>query len=320
MQDQASERVDVARKVWRQVLKVKREWDARRVRAHRTRSNETILRTPPAPIDPRSPIEIHALTCERDYADLLWCLKTFFHYADRCCRVVLHDDGSLSRVALEHLERHLPGATIITKADIDGRMHDVLRSYEGCRSFRNRLPLARRLFDFPTVATSDRFLVLDSDVLFFRRPEQMLRCIDQGCSFFMSDYQDGYVFPRADIAMRYGVDVFPAFNTGIAYLPRQMFDFDFIERYCRDVATADLLGHPWAEQTLFAMLLSRCSHGAERLPDVYRISRQPIDSDTISHHFVNDGSRGLFYTHGVRRLRRAGFLVEYDGRFGRRTI
>lgn len=291
---------------------VKVAWAARQ----RAKACAAILETPPAPVDPQSRLEIHALTCERDYTDLLWCLKSLFLYSGRSFNVVVHDDGSLGAQALAHLHRHLQGATIVSRGEADQRMRPVLAGRDACREFRDHCPLARRLFDFPAFASHEHFLTLDSDVLFFAKPEAMLQLMDHGRPFFMSDYQDSYVFPRADVLDRYGVDLVPAFNTGIAYLAKAMFDHGFIETYCRDLGRAGLLAHPWSEQTLFAILVSRRPDGVARLPAGYAISRSRIGPETISQHFVNDGSRDFLHITGIPRLRRAGFIAEYTKRFG----
>jgi hypothetical protein len=304
-------RVGLARTVWRYALRKKADLHRWQVKRHRAVSHAVILDTPPATVDPQSKIEIHSLTCETDYPDLLWCLKTFHFFSGRSFNVVIHDDGSLSHQAIEHLHKHLPGATIISKQQADARMREVIKPYDSCRAFRDRLPLARRLFDVPAFATRENFMILDSDILFFASPNDMLERMDHNRLFFMSDYQDGYVYPRADILARYGVEVMPAFNTGISYLSRDMFNYEFMEKYCGDLEQAGLQSHPWAEQTLFAILLSRRQGEADRLPDNYAISRKRISRETVSHHFVNDGSRGMFYTQGIRRLRKMGFVARY---------
>lgn len=282
----------------------------------RAKARAAILQTPPAPVDPLASLEIHALTCARDYPDLLWCLKSLIFYSGRSFHVVVHDDGSLDAQSLAQLQWHLPGATIVTRDQADERMRPVLAGRDACRAFRDHCPLARRLFDFPIFASHEHFLTLDSDVLFFASPDEMLRLMDRGRPFFMADYQDSYVFPRADVRERYGVDLVPAFNTGIAFLAQSMVDHALIETYCRDLNNAGLLSHPWSEQTLFAILFSRHEVGAERLPETYGISRRRIGPETVCHHFVNDGSREFLHITGIPRLRRARFITAYTRRFG----
>jgi hypothetical protein len=225
--------------------------------------------------------------------------------------LVIHDDGSLTAGALGHLRQHLLGVTIVCKPEADERIARALAARPASRAFRERLPLARRIFDFPVFAKRTHYLVLDSDVLYFAYPDEMLNLMDRHRPFFMSDYQDGYIYSREEIAARYGVDVVPAFNTGVSFFAKDMHQPDLIERYCRDAEQHGVLSHPWAEQTLFAILFSEKKWGAERLSKRYRISRDPIDAGTVCHHFVNDGSRGSFYTEGIRFLKRAGFIRDY---------
>lgn len=310
------ERVDPARRAWRFFLRQKKAVRTAWVAHQRAKSRAAILKTAPIPFDSHADIEIHALTCERDYTDLLWCLKTLFLYAERRFNVVLHDDGSLTPEALRHLSEHLPGTIVVSPRQADERMHAVMAGYPACRTFRDRLPLARKLFDFPAFAGGDRFLVLDSDVLFFRRPDEMLRLLESGEPFTMADYQDGYVFSRDQIAERYGVNVLPAVNTGVCCMTRDMCDYDLLDRCCRDLDAAGLLSHGWAEQTLIAIMFSKPGRRMARLSAAYGIAGQPIGPETVCHHFVNDGSRDLFYTRGIQRLRMTGFLAAYARRFG----
>lgn len=309
-------RVDPARRVWRFLLRQKKAVKTAWAAHQRARSREMILKTPPAPVDPHAAIEIHSLTCERDYTDLLWCLKTLALYSGRSFNLVLHDDGSLGARSIEHLRGHLPGATIVSRQQADERVQAAMAGHAACRSFRDRLPLAKKLFDFPAFATRERYLMLDSDVLFFRTPDEMLRLLDDDEPFYMADFQDGYVFTRDEISTRYGVDVLPVVNTGVSCMARDMCDYDFLDRCCRDLDEAGLLSHGWAEQTLIAILFSKQGRRVRRLSSSYGISSQPIDSETACHHFVNDGSRDLFYTRGIRRLRRRGFFRDYTRRFG----
>lgn len=303
----------VRRFLLRQKTALKMTWAAHL----RAKARDVILKTPPAPVDPHSALEIHSLTCERDYTDLLWCLKTLFLFSERSFHVVLHDDGSLRAQSLEHLRRHLPGAMIVSRGQADERVRDTLAGRHASRAFRERCPLARRLLDFPAFASGEHFLILDSDVLFFAKPEAMLHLMDSRRPFFMSDYQDGYVFSRAEVLDRYGVDIVPAFNTGISYLAKPMIDHDFIETCCRDLERLGLLAHSWSEQTLFAILFSRRTQGTDRLPAAYGIGRSRIGPGTVSHHFVNDGSREFLHIAAIPRLRRAGFVADYTKQFTR---
>jgi hypothetical protein len=93
-----------------------------------------ILSTRAVECDPNAPCEVYALTCERDYLDLIWCLKTFSHYSRLVFHLVIHDDGSLTEGALDRLAGHFRYARIIRGADADEEMRGGsrrLRQAEG---------------------------------------------------------------------------------------------------------------------------------------------------------------------------------------------
>jgi hypothetical protein len=299
-----NDKIGPARAIWRFALRQKARWREARVARCRASSDQAILKTREITIDPQSSIEIHCLTCERDYLDLLWCLKSLRYFAGRPFDLVIHDDGSLSEMAIASLHTHLRGVHIVSKEAADALVAARMALTPASKAFREKL----RLFDFPVIAKREQFMILDSDVLFFSAPNEMLGLMDRGIPFFMSDYQDGYVHAREVLASRYNVELMPAFNTGVSYFSKVMDDRDFIERYCSDAERNGLLSHPWTEQTLFALLFARQAGLAKRLSPQHSISRTPIDEQTVCHHFVNDGSRGDFYVRGIRRLRRIGFV------------
>ena len=74
----------------------------------------------------------------------------------------------------------------------------------------------------------------------------------------------------------------------------------------------------WREQTAWAILVSKQRKGFMRLPDSYQISKQPVTDLTISHHFVNDGSREDFFKEGVCLLKKNGFLSEINKEYSLR--
>jgi hypothetical protein len=296
---------------WRYYLS--RANDLRKEFFYRDIYRKRILSTRGVVCDPDAPLEVHALTCQRDYLDLIWCLKTLSHFSKLPFHMVIHDDGSLGNDALEALSRHLMNSRIIRRAHADEEMKRVLKPFARCGRFRAGLVLGLKLFDFPHFATREQFLLLDSDILFFNPPVYMVQAIEKRQSFFMSDYQDAYIYQRCDLGTLHGLDVIEGINTGLAFLHRGLFDYEVMEDYCGSLKEEDY-GHPWAEQTLIALLASRSGHNHERLPCAYQISTQAIDASSISHHFVNDGSRPRFYRDGLRFLRKSGFLDRYDAK------
>lgn len=301
-----------ARRARREFLRWKALARESRIARAQLRAQTAILRTPPAKLDRHARHEVRSLACQRDHIDLLWALKTLIHYSKRTFDVVVHDDGSLTSEAIDILQRHLSGVRIVSSSAAADRVADLMPGNPACRAFREACSLIRRLFDSPAFATRADFLIFDSDVLFFCKPVEMLACMDGRQPFFMSDFQDAYVLSRYEVKKKYGLTLLPDFNAGISYPSKNMLVYGLMGEYCSGPLERGLLSRPWSEQMLFAMLFSRNEREVRRLSAGYSISQAPIGKNTVSHHFVNDGSRGDLYARGIPHLRRAKFLLDYS--------
>ena len=253
--------------------------------------------------------EVHILTCERDRTMAFWALKSFYHYLGERPPLVVHDDGSLTAESFRLFHDHFPGCTVIRadQAEEDARLREALQSLPLCElwRFKSDFQLAKKLFDFPCFGTEPFIIGIDSDILFFRKPSEILECSRASTPFMSSDYQDAYEFQHSELI--------PRLNSGLFGLRRNDFDFRLVETLLQSSVDASparrfQFWKGWLEQTMLAFLFSRSS--GRRVLDLsrYHISSMLIDDETISQHFVNDGSRSAFFSWGLRRLDEAGFL------------
>jgi hypothetical protein len=262
--------------------------------------------------------EVHILTCERDRTMAFWALKSFYHYLGERPPLVVHDDGSLTGNSLRLFQDHFPGCTVIPahQADADVRLLGSLNALTLCELWRFRcdFQLAKKLFDFPCLSKEPFIVGLDSDILFFRKPLEILECSKASALFMSSDYQEAYEFDAA-VLQRAGqdFDLVPRLNTGLFGLRRDAFDFTLVEKLLQSYVDASparrfQFWKGWLEQTILACLFSKS--GGRRILELsrYQISSMLLNDQTISQHFVKDGSRSAFFHWGLRRLDETGFL------------
>jgi len=272
-----------------------------------------IYDTKPVPCGDTRGYEVHILTCERDRTMAFWALKSFYHYLGERPPLVVHDDGSLSAESFRLFDHHFPKCTVVRadQADADSRLRESLGLLPLCDlwRFRCEFQLAKKLFDFPCLSTEPFIVGIDSDILFFRKPTEILECVHASVPFMASDYQEAYDFDAPGLI--------PRLNSGLFGLHRNAFDFTLVETLLQaqvDASPAHRFEFwkGWLEQTLLAYLFSRSNGG--RILDLnrYQISSMLISDDTISQHFVNDGSRSAFFRWGLRRLDETGFLKNCD--------
>ncbi len=142
--------------------------------------------------------EIHVLTSQQDWLNLVWALKSFYAASGRKYALCIHDDGSLEPSARKQLLKHFPDARLIDRPTADRDVLTSLERFPRCRTFRETNQLAPKVFDFLHYLRSDRMLLLDSDVLFFEEPEVLLQRIEEPA------YRKNSV--NADMASGYTVD------------------------------------------------------------------------------------------------------------------
>jgi hypothetical protein len=169
---------------------------------------------------------------------------------------------------------------------------------------------ALKLFGPMYYTKAEHVLYLDSDVLFFRKPNEMLNYIESGIPFSMSDYQNAYSYPVEFLNQLLGIELHHKINAGLFHVARSDFGrhINLVEEYFKNASALESTKHSVNrhEQTLSTILLSKAE--AVRLDSNDQISKTRVTDKAVSHHFVNDGSRIGFYVAGLRRLKSSGFI------------
>jgi hypothetical protein len=277
-----------------------------RVAYYRDRVRPRILHTPPVRETSDSSCEIHVLTSADDWLNLVWTLKSFYRVSPRLYALCIHDDGTLPAEARDTLRRHFPDARIIDRPQADARMEETLKDSPRCRALRASNTLAVKVLDFAAYLQSPRMLLLDSDVLFFASPKELLRRIDDPgyCKNTVNrDIASAYTIDSAAARRHCGVEMIDRFNSGLGLLHRDSLCLEWIEEF---FGIPGIVGHFWRiEQTLFALCSSR--FGVELLPPEYDVYLSRGLAGRPSRHYVG-AIRHLMYGEGIARLARQGIL------------
>ena len=255
-----------------------------------------------APIDATdtSVCEIHVLTSDSDWINLVWALKSFYHASGRKYGLCIHDDGSLSNLTRQTLQSHFPSARILVRKQAEADVLDELADFPRCKEFRKSNPLSPKVFDFRHHLGPDRMLLLDSDVLFFKEPTELLRRIEEPTYRKNSvnvDVASAYTVESEVVRQRCGFDLIPRFNSGLGVIHKESLNLDWIEEF---LALPDIIGHFWRiEQTLYALCSSR--FGVELLPEDYNVFLNGAVNERASRHYVG-AIRHLMYSEGIKKL------------------
>lgn len=259
------------------------------------RAAET-LATTRTPADPAFP-EIHFLTGKKFWFQTAFCLHTLQAHTGSVFRAVFHDDGSFDAETVSHLKNLFPAGEIRPRAENDDRLATLLppARFPFLHDRRRFYPNILKLTDVHAGASGAR-LVLDSDMLFFRRPDFLLAWIDDPVApLHMVDVQDSYGYPLPLMAALAGAPIPPRINVGITGLRSESLDWDKLEYWCRTLIKNHGTSY-YLEQALVAMLVAGQDRAVAPAAD-YLLApglsecRGPT---AALHHYVAGSKRGYF--------------------------
>ncbi|MDE3084846.1 MAG: hypothetical protein KGJ37_06480 [Verrucomicrobiota bacterium] len=221
------------------------------------------------------PIGICFLTGQSLMHQTLFCAHSFARHYGSAARFYFLSDGSLDSAATQLFASKFFNARVITHDELDERLAAALPPirYPTLHAHRRRFVLLRKLTD--TLAGQQGYRVFfDSDMIFWKRPEELIARAERNEPFYMADLgEGGYTLPRAVLKQKLGVDPAPGVNSGLVAACAEKVDWDLIERAC--VLLLDE-GHDrrLLEQTLWAIVLG--AQTAQPLPAAdYRLVIDP---------------------------------------------
>ncbi len=253
---------------------------------------------------PLQPVAVHVFTGREQFRLARWMLASWFAWTGRNWEVVLHDDGTLDRSETACYLQAFTKSRLVERAEADDRMATALAPFPLCRQYRVRHPLARKIFDVPVFAEQERIILLDADVLFFSKPAEMLRWVDEGSEgcWFNQDVQEASLVDPKEAEAEWKIKLWPKVNSGICLIYRNAIDLAFCEECLAH--TPMLQDNLWrVEQTLFALCASRYGRGG-LLPAEYEVSLAwNARPGAAARHYVG-AVRDRFYGEGMCRLKK----------------
>jgi len=245
---------------------------------------------------------VHLLTGEKDWWLSAWMLASWFEASERGWPIVLHDDGTLPAEGATLLRKLFPNLRIIPRAEADAVMERVLQPFPFCQDYRAQHPLALKLFDVPHFCAGDRFLLFDSDLLFFHYPHEIIDWAGSAREecWFNEDVQESSLVTAAEAREELGVKIWPRVNSGLCLIHKPVLDPDFLDAALAQ--TSVLRGHIWrVEQTLYMLCAARHGQGG-LLSKRHEVSLgKSASEEAVCRHYVG-AVRERFYGEGLKRL------------------
>jgi hypothetical protein len=137
-----------------------------------------IRESPPLPCDPKASCNIHTMLSAHDFPLYLVAIKSFLRYY-QSVGVVVHSDGSLTERHETILRRHVPGCTILRAIDMDNHAREIIGTDSYLAQWRAIDVSWRRLVDTEIWNPCGKRIIMDSDILIMRRPDEVIAWIEQ---------------------------------------------------------------------------------------------------------------------------------------------
>jgi hypothetical protein len=267
-----------------------------------------ILAAPPIRAD-EGVLEVHMLLQKTRLLEGSWALYSLLYYSGQPLRVVIHDDGTLDAASTQTLARLLPGIRIIPRAEADAIVTSTLekQGFRNCIEMRQRHVFGLKLLDPFILSRTPSYLTLDSDILTFSAPRELLdpafgAADGTAPHLYSPDCWDSMALSPERLAAS-GMKVAYRLNAGLLKIQRAGFS---LERLEAAISRLDLFGPDtalcFAEQTLYACELP--CHGTVRLdPERYTICGDPNSGTIVTGHYCGDYyGKTRFYREGIPRL------------------
>jgi lysophospholipase L1-like esterase len=224
-----------------------------------------------------------------------------------CCkknwRLIFHDDGSITESQRKRIEKTLPGVHFVPRRMAEVRMSEVLKDFPKCSIHRSQHNFFLKLFDVHPFAASGKYMVMDSDVIFFRTPKEIISWAESDAAeiFYNGDAQEKYCNPRTELEKSFEIPLWEKFNGGLVLMQSAAMNLHLAESLFEKFE--DKAHHPqFFEQTLYCLMSSAWGHGGA-LPPTYEINWGYLRSPgAVCRHYVGAFKHDLLYIEGVSIL------------------
>jgi hypothetical protein len=202
----------------------------------------------------------------------------------------IYDDGTLTAQKVQLLTRILPTLIIISKGQAEKEVDKTLPKdrYPCLREAREKFILMKKLIDINIISPSTVYL--DSDMIFWNYPSELVELYKKGKPFFMVEPNVpenlGFICDAPQILKSVGIEPIQHFNSGIFHLGSAEINWDWIESWCSNLMSIQNQHNPnMLEQTLCALLFSKIKD-AVSLPSSYDVAYHQLPESSILTHYI----------------------------------
>ena len=279
-------------------------WTRRKTLEGQRAMEAAVPHLPPPEISANTvPLTVHLLTGTRFWYQTAFCLHSFSTQSGRPLAPVIYDDGSLTAPQRDQLARLFPSTRFVARAESNEKLERLLpySRFPVLRERWDNYPNLRKLTD-PHLGAKGWKLVMDSDLLFFRKPDLLTAWADSPSKpLHAVDVANAYGYSDALLASLCEAPLPQRLNVGLCGLRSEDIDWEKIEFFSRTLIAAERTNY-YLEQALVAVLLAGRECTVANAADYLTLPQLPeaLSCEAIMHHYVADSKR-WYFQHNWRR-------------------
>lgn len=243
-------------------------------------------------------LPIYFLTGIKYLYQTLYCIQSLCKVSTAKFKFILVDDGSFDSKLIERIHLQLPGSEIINKEIIERNLEQYLPSNKFPYLYQKRkvYPHIKKLTDVHTISGTDWKLVLDSDMLFWSDPEEIIDWLKKpNKPLHMVDCDESYGYSYNLMEDLCGSKIHTLINVGAIGLNSNKINWDQIEHWIKILEEKEGTSY-YLEQALSAMIIGN-ANTIVLDPKEYIVNpgKKSINckSGTL-HHYVDLSKDGYF--------------------------
>lgn len=249
------------------------------------------------------PVSVHLLVSSKTWRMGILAAWSLEFFSGKRWRLFVHEDGSLDEGAISEVHRKLPGVRFVVRHEADAAVSKYWNGQPACLRHRQKHNLFLKFFDPVVFAPAEKFMILDADLFFYRKPADLLEWATgrTGGCFYNRDVKEVYALDRDKIEEATGVRLWENFNSGLVGVCKTAINQELSEKLlakCENQAP-----HPqFFEQTLYALCCSAYGRGGA-LPSQYEITWNIFRrADSVCRHYVGPAKWDHLYFEGPPTL------------------
>lgn len=250
-------------------------------------------------------VTLHLLTGKRFLYQAAFCLHSFARHSGAAIEAHLYDDGSFDEALRVQVAQLGPGIVFHSIGESIAKLDALLPEsrFPVLRERWRNYPNIRKLID-PHLGSTGWKFVIDSDLLFFRRPDFLLNwCAAPDRPLHAVDCEESYGYSRPLMEKLAGAPIPPLVNVGLCGLRGDTLDWAELERWCAELIAREKTNY-YLEQALVAMLAARTQPCAIAPARDYLTKPGRVEGSrptAVMHHYVAESKR-WYYHHGWRTV------------------